>query len=78
MSGDFIEVDADLNIYYEQAGEGDITVLLVPGWTMTARQRELLQSSVSPAKARPEILPSGPTACLSGVPAAATSVSIRG
>lgn len=37
MSGEFIKIDADLDIHYEQAGQGDITVLLVPGWTMSTR-----------------------------------------
>ena len=37
MSGGFIKIDGDLTIHYEQAGQGDITVLLVPGWTMSTR-----------------------------------------
>lgn len=37
MSGEFIKIDADLTIHYEQAGRGDTTVLLVPGWTMSTR-----------------------------------------
>lgn len=37
MSGEFLQIDAEMSIYYEQAGQGDITVLLVPGWTSTLR-----------------------------------------
>ena len=37
MSGKFLQIDAEMSIYYEQAGHGDITVLLVPGWTMSTR-----------------------------------------
>ncbi|MCP4387381.1 MAG: alpha/beta hydrolase [Gammaproteobacteria bacterium] len=37
MSAEFIKIDADLSLHYEQSGRGDITVLLVPGWTMSTR-----------------------------------------
>ncbi len=37
MSAQFFQVDIDLSLHYEQAGRGDITVLLVPGWTMSTR-----------------------------------------
>lgn len=37
MNGKFIAVDDELTIHYQQAGRGDITVLLVPGWTMSTR-----------------------------------------
>ena len=26
-----------LRLYYEEAGEGDLTLLMVPGWTMSTR-----------------------------------------
>ncbi|TNF90124.1 MAG: alpha/beta hydrolase [Gammaproteobacteria bacterium] len=41
MSGQFIDIDAELKMHYEQTGCGDITVLLVPGWTMSTRVFEL-------------------------------------
>ena len=37
MSGDFIDIDADLRLHYEQAGSGERTILLIPGWTMSTR-----------------------------------------
>lgn len=37
MSGKFVQVDVDLSLHYEQAGQGALTVLLVPGWTMSTR-----------------------------------------
>lgn len=36
MSGKFIQVDADLNLHYEQAGQGDRTLLLVPNLRIAA------------------------------------------
>ena len=37
MKSQFIEVDDDLVLHYEETGQGDTTVLLVPGWTMSTR-----------------------------------------
>jgi pimeloyl-ACP methyl ester carboxylesterase len=37
VTGQFVEIDAELKLHYEQAGDGDITVLMVPGWTMSTR-----------------------------------------
>ncbi|MCP4874905.1 MAG: alpha/beta hydrolase [Gammaproteobacteria bacterium] len=37
MKGDYVRVDDELEIYYEQAGEGENTILLLPGWTMSTR-----------------------------------------
>ena len=37
MSSHFIDIDNDLRLHYEQTGRGDVTVLLVPGWTMSTR-----------------------------------------
>ena len=44
MSGEYIEIDADLTIHYEQAGHGAVPILLVPGWTMSTRvfERQLV------------------------------------
>lgn len=35
MNGDYIRIDDELDIYYEQSGRGDNVILLVPGWTMS-------------------------------------------
>jgi len=37
VSGKFIDIDDALRMHYEDTGHGDITVLLVPGWTMSTR-----------------------------------------
>jgi non-heme chloroperoxidase len=33
----FIQLDDELTIHYQQAGQGDNTILLLPGWTMSTR-----------------------------------------
>ncbi|MEM9496027.1 MAG: alpha/beta hydrolase [Pseudomonadota bacterium] len=35
LSAEEIELDDDLTIYYEQAGEGGTTIIFVPGWMMS-------------------------------------------
>jgi non-heme chloroperoxidase len=37
MTGKFLTIDDDLNLHYEQAGNGETTVLFLPGWTMSTR-----------------------------------------
>ena len=37
MIDDFIQLDDELTIHYQQGGQGDITILLLPGWTMSTR-----------------------------------------
>jgi non-heme chloroperoxidase len=37
MISDYVRIDAELSLYYQQAGQGDRTILLVPGWTMSTR-----------------------------------------
>jgi pimeloyl-ACP methyl ester carboxylesterase len=32
-----VPIDSELDIYYQESGDGDIPILLVPGWTMTTR-----------------------------------------
>ena len=32
---EYVEVSSDLTIHYEQAGKGDITIIFIPGWTMS-------------------------------------------
>ena len=32
---EFLEISRDLTIHYEQAGEGDMTIIFIPGWTMS-------------------------------------------
>ena len=34
---EYAELSDDLTIHYEQAGSGPLTVLLIPGWTMSTR-----------------------------------------
>lgn len=36
IRSDYARVSDDLTIHYQTAGSGDVTVLLVPGWTMTS------------------------------------------
>ena len=33
----FVPIDSELTLYYEESGNGDLPILLVPGWTMTTR-----------------------------------------
>jgi len=33
----FVQLDDELTIHYQQAGQGDSTILLLPGWTMSTR-----------------------------------------
>lgn len=35
--GKMLQVDSELSLYYEESGEGDTTLLMVPGWTMTTQ-----------------------------------------
>ncbi|MGI9316664.1 MAG: alpha/beta fold hydrolase [bacterium] len=35
MPGKFLAIDSELTLHYEQAGYGDITVVMLPGWTMS-------------------------------------------
>ena len=37
MTGQYIEIDSELTLYYETAGSGDRVILLIPGWTMSTR-----------------------------------------
>jgi non-heme chloroperoxidase len=37
MTSDYVRIDAELSLYYQQAGQGDRTILLIPGWTMSTR-----------------------------------------
>ena len=32
---EYLEISRDLTIHYEQAGEGDMTIIFIPGWTMS-------------------------------------------
>jgi len=32
---EFAQLDTDLTIHYEQAGQGEISILFIPGWTMS-------------------------------------------
>lgn len=34
---DYVKVSDDLTIHYEQAGSGSLTILFVPGWTMSTK-----------------------------------------
>ncbi len=33
----YVEIEDELSIHYEAAGDGDLAVVFVPGWTMTTR-----------------------------------------
>jgi len=35
MKDGHVEIDAELTLYYREAGQGDQTILLLPGWTMS-------------------------------------------
>lgn len=35
MNTGYVTANAELDLYYEEAGTGALTVLLVPGWTMS-------------------------------------------
>jgi len=37
MKSQFIDIDGDLHMHYAETGQGEPTVLLVPGWTMSMR-----------------------------------------
>lgn len=37
MIDNSIQLDDELTIHYQQAGQGDTTILLLPGWTMSTR-----------------------------------------
>ncbi len=37
VKSEFVDIDDELRIHYRQAGCGDNTILLVPGWTMSTR-----------------------------------------
>jgi pimeloyl-ACP methyl ester carboxylesterase len=37
MTSDYVRIDEELSLYYQQAGQGDRTILLIPGWTMSTR-----------------------------------------
>ena len=51
MSSGRVRIDDELSLHYETSGRGETTVLLVPGWTMTAavfeRQREYFAGSAN-------------------------------
>jgi len=32
---EFVQLDSDLTIHYEQSGNGDIPIIFIPGWTMS-------------------------------------------
>ena len=35
MTGKFLSIDDDLTLHYEKSGQGPVTILLIPGWTMS-------------------------------------------
>ena len=35
LKAEYVAVSNDLTIHYEQAGKGDITIIFIPGWTMS-------------------------------------------
>lgn len=37
MKSQFIDISTDLRLHYEETGHGELTVMLVPGWTMSTR-----------------------------------------
>ena len=37
MKSKFIDIDTGLRLHYEETGQGEPTVVLVPGWTMSTR-----------------------------------------
>ncbi len=37
MKSDFVRIDPDLELHFEEAGQGEQVILLVPGWTMSTR-----------------------------------------
>ena len=50
MNANYLNLGDDLSLYYEESGQGPITLLLIPGWTMTtevfSRQLECFEDSV--------------------------------
>lgn len=49
MTGKLIQIDTELSLFVEESGFGDVTLLMVPGWTMTTevfeQQRDFFADS---------------------------------